>query len=172
LIDVIKNIARFISLLALQVLIFNPISVFDGIVTVHIYILFLLLLPLQVSGVLILLMAFITGLIADLFTGTIGLQTSAAVFLAGLRSFILPYIAPRDGYEITTKPSPNDLGWTWFLSYTVICTSGYFAWLFLFENFNFNLSINALSRTISSTIVTLIFINIIMLLNGPKSQKR
>ncbi len=88
----------FILLILLQVLLFNNIQ-FSGYVNPYVYIMFILLLPVEIPSWLLLIISFFTGLIIDLFTGTPGMHTSATVLAGFVRPYVLRIISPRDGYE-------------------------------------------------------------------------
>jgi len=170
--EILKNISRFLLLMLLQAWIFNHFYLFNGYVTVQIYILIILLLPFQLGGVSTLLLSFFIGLVADFFTGTMGLQASAAIALSGARVVLLKLIAPREGYEPGMNPLPSSMGWPWFITYSSILTVSYFIWLFLFENFSLNLSFNALTRAFFSSISSLILILSLVLFTDIKSSRR
>jgi hypothetical protein len=46
-----------------------------------------------------LITAFLLGITVDMFVDTPGVHTSASVFMAFVRPFVLRILAPRDGYE-------------------------------------------------------------------------
>ena len=83
-----KYVLLFIILIVAQLLIFNNIE-FSGYVNPYVYILFIILLPFETPKVLLLVLAFLMGLIIDLFLGTPGVHTSATVLMAFFRPFIL-----------------------------------------------------------------------------------
>ncbi|MGY6562274.1 MAG: hypothetical protein ACXITV_09210 [Luteibaculaceae bacterium] len=155
---ILENIARFVLLLLLQVFVFNHFYIFDGLVVLHIFILFILLLPFSLGPLVLLLLGFSAGILADFFTGTMGLQASAFTALAGARLILVKNIAPRDGYEINAKPLPQFLGWGWFLTYVSILTLFYYTWLFTVENFSFALFYSTVLKILLSTAFTIIFI--------------
>jgi rod shape-determining protein MreD len=82
----------FILLILFQVLLFNNIQ-FSGYVNPYVYIMFILLLPVEIPSWLLLLLSFATGLIMDFFSGSPGMHTSATVFAGFIR--IKGYISQR-----------------------------------------------------------------------------
>lgn len=76
---VVTNIFRFIALVLIQVLIMNKVN-FYGFLNPYIYILFILLLPFETPGWLLLVLSFSMGLTVDLFSGTLGLHAASSVF--------------------------------------------------------------------------------------------
>ena len=73
-----KYLTQFVILVILQLLIFNNIE-FSGYVNPYVYVLFILLLPFDTPKALLLILAFIMGIIIDLFMGTPGVHSSATV---------------------------------------------------------------------------------------------
>ena len=155
--DIAGHIGRFIILILAQVLILNSIQL-SGFINPFIYVLFILTLPVKISRILLLTIAFITGLAIDFFTNTPGLHAAATVCMAFFRPYILTSIAPRDGYEVDEKPSINKLGLNWFLSYSTIMVLIHHFALFYLEVFRFEDFFATLLRVFVSAIFTLVFI--------------
>ncbi|MDD3744123.1 MAG: rod shape-determining protein MreD, partial [Lentimicrobiaceae bacterium] len=74
----VKDILRFIVLVAVQVLILNQID-FGGYIDPALYLLFILLLPFEVPGWLLLIASFSLGFCIDIFSHSIGLHAAASV---------------------------------------------------------------------------------------------
>src|SRR5512133_234040 len=126
----------FILLFLLQILLFNNIQ-FSGYINPYIYIMFILLLPVEIPSWLLLILSFVTGLVMDLFSGTPGMHTSATVLAGFVRPYILRFTSPRDGYEPGVDPSMLIYGIRWFLFYSsLIILIHHFA-LFYLEVFRF-----------------------------------
>ena len=66
----------FILLILLQVLLFNNIQ-FSGYINPYVYILFILLLPVEIPAWILLLLSFAAGGIIDFFSGSPGMHASA-----------------------------------------------------------------------------------------------
>ncbi len=109
-----QTFLRFIILILLQVWVFNNIQ-FSGYINPYVYTLFILLLPFETPGWLLLLFAFATGLTIDMFTDTPGVHTSSTVFLAALRPVVIQAISSREAYESGAKPTVAYMGFLWFL---------------------------------------------------------
>ena len=152
-----RNIARFIFLILLQVWVLNNIQ-FSGYINPYMYVLFILLLPFETPGWLVLILSFFLGLSVDMFTDTIGMHASASVFMGFLRSFVLQSIAPRDGYEVGTYPRVFFYGLVWFLKYSLLLVFLHHLFLFSIEVFNFKTFHLVLFRTILSTLFTTLLI--------------
>jgi rod shape-determining protein MreD len=155
--QIIINIFRFIFLILLQVLVLNNMQ-FSGLVNPYLYILFILLLPFEIPGWILLVIGFLTGLSIDAFTDTLGLHTSATVLMAFLRPFILRIIAPRDGYDSGKSPNLNSFGLPWFLRYSIILIFAHHFVLFYLEVFRISDFFTTLLRIILSSLFTILLV--------------
>lgn len=157
------HIIRFIVLLLAQGLIINHFDIHPN---VHpmLYILFLLLLPIEWPAWLLMVIAFFYGLFMDAFTDTVGLHVSAMVFLAAVRPLVLRLFSPREGYEFGSEPGIHLLGARWFISYAAVCTFCHHFWFFMLEKFNFTDIGELFARTFLSTIATLVLLILVQYL--------
>ncbi len=147
----------FIILIFLQVLLFDNIQ-FSGYINPFVYILLILLLPVEISAWLLLIICFFTGLIIDSFTGTPGMHTAASVLTGFVRPYILRLISPHDGYEPGSIPSMNIYGFRWFLFYTVIIILIHHLALFYLEVFRLADFFRTLLRVLLSSLFSITFI--------------
>ena len=150
----------FILLILLQVLLFNNIQ-FSGYVNPYVYIMFILLLPVEIPSWLLLIICFITGLIVDFFSGSPGLHTSATVVVGFVRPHVLRLISPKDGYEPGSDPSMLTYGFRWFFSYTLLIVLIHHTTLFYLEVFRFMDFFRTLLRVLLSTMFSVTFILLI-----------
>ncbi len=126
------NLWRFLLLLAVQGLVLSDISYnTDGYVSILLYPLFILLLPIQMSVPLVVLAGFFAGITVDAFTGTFGLHASAGAFSGYARALLLERFAPQGGYT-GKEPiaSPAYFGWQWFLIVAAIFFALHLLWYF------------------------------------------
>nr|WP_297306694.1 rod shape-determining protein MreD [uncultured Flavobacterium sp.] len=165
--DLLINIFRFVSLLLLQVVLFNNIELF-GFVTPYPYILFILLYPLDWNRAGLITASFLLGLILDTFNNSGGVHAAACVTLAYFRE---PFLKFSFGisYEyhmmkITDKIS-NEL-----ITYLAISTIFHQIILYSLEIFSFNFILEILLRTLLSSILTLTFIIILIFLIKPTKK--
>jgi rod shape-determining protein MreD len=147
----------FILLLLLQVLLFNNIE-FSGYVNPYVYIMFILLLPVEIPSWLLLILSFATGLIIDFFTGTPGMHCASTVLAGFLRPYVLRIISPRDGYEPGADPSMVIYGFRWFLIYASIIVLVHHIALFYLEVFRFADFFRTLVRVLLSSLFSITFI--------------
>jgi len=158
-----QNIIRFFILVLIQVLLLNNIH-FSGFVNPYIYILFILLLPFETPGWLLILIGFFTGITIDLFSGTMGMHATATTFAAYARPFVLKVIAPRDGYESRTQPTLRYYDMAWIIRFSVILILIHHSSLFFIEVFRFSDFFYTILRIFLSSIFTFILIIISQLL--------
>lgn len=153
--NVIKFVLIFISLILLQVLVFNKISLF-GYATPFLYIYFILKLPVGMSRNIILVLGFLMGFIIDIFSNTPGVNAAATTFAAFLRRPIQSVMFTLDDYE-EQIPRLSLLGFT-FVKYTSLLVLIHHISLILLESFSFyNIQLQ-LIRILSSTVLTSIII--------------
>ena len=150
-----RYIISFILLLVLQVLVLNNIQL-SGFINPYLYVLFILILPFETPRWFLLLLAFSLGMVVDLFSHTPGMHTSATVFMAFLRPYVLEFISPRDGYETETYPILRYYGLSWFLKYTAILVLAHHLFLFYVEVFRFSDFFLTLGRALASSVFTII----------------
>lgn len=154
---VLNNFFRFLVLTLFQVFVLNNVQL-SGYINPYLYIIFILLLPLETPKSLLLIFAFIQGLTIDMFVQTPGMHAASCVLMAYLRPFVIGTISSKREYEPGIQPSIQDLGFVWFISYTGILTLAHHTILFFAEVFNFGEFLITIQRIIYSTIITLILI--------------
>ena len=154
---IIRFTLIFVLLIALQLLLFNNIQ-FSGYVNPYVYIMFILLLPVNISSWFILIISFITGLTVDLFTGIPGMHTSATLLAGFVRPFVLRILSPRDGYEASSDPSMFIYGFKWFFIYTLVIVLVHHLALFYLEVFRLTDFFRTFLRVMLSSFFSLSFI--------------
>jgi rod shape-determining protein MreD len=147
----------FIVLILVQVLVLNNIQ-FSGYINPFLYVLFILLLPFQTPVYLLLFLGFILGLSIDIFSNTPGIHSSATVFLAYIRPYVLELLSGRDSQEKGFSPRIKVLGLAWFLKYTVILVLCHHIFLFYVEVFTFSGAFYTLLRSLLSSVLSIILV--------------
>lgn len=150
----------FIVLVALQVLLFNNIQ-FSGYINPYVYLLFILLLPVEIPSWLLLVICFFTGIIMDTFSGSPGMHSFATVLAGFARPGILRVITVKEGYESGSTPSMAVYGFRWFLIYTVVMVLVHHTALFYLEVFRLSGFFRTLLRVILSSAFSIFFILLI-----------
>lgn len=154
----------FLLVTALQLLFFNNIQI-SGYINPYIYITFILLLPYNISGGLLLILGFLTGLTMDVFMNTYGVHSSATLFMAFIRPYVLQLLTDRSDMGQLGYPSLRNSGFEWFIKYSIILVFAHHLSLFLIESFSFSMLLSTIWRTILSTLVTVtsIFIGLLLI---------
>lgn len=155
--QILRYTITFIVLVLIQLLVCNNIQ-FSGYVNPFIYVLFILILPVEIPTWLLLILAFCTGFSIDLFIGTAGLHAFATVVAAYSRPAILRLNAPRDGYDSLRELSMVSYGFTWFLLYASMVVFIHHFVLFYLEVFRLTDFFSTLLRIIASTFFSIMFI--------------
>lgn len=151
-----RNIIRFIVLLLLQVLVFSHVSIGAYVYPV-IYIYFILLLPFDTKGWVLLLSAFFIGLGVDFFSNSLGMHAAASVFMAFFRPSVIRLLTANKESELGS-PGLKNSGFSWFLTYSVILVFLHHSMLFILEVFGFEDFKQTLLRIFLSTIATVVLV--------------
>ncbi len=148
-----QNIIRFFVLVLLQVMILNNIQL-SGYINPYLYVLFIIVLPFETPGWLVLLLAFILGIVIDIFSNTLGIHAAATVAMAYSRQHILHKIAPRGGFEMNSYPSIKNNGLWWFVKYAISLILIHHIILFYIEVFSFQFFFKTLFLALMNAIIT------------------
>ena len=161
------NIARFITLILAQVLVFNNIN-FLGYINPYIYILFIMLFSIKNNRLLFLCLSFLLGLTVDLFSDSGGVHAAACVTIAYIRPVLLKSSFGLIYEHQTIKFSSTDFGQR--LTYFSIIIFIHHLILFSLEIFNSSKVILILKKSLFSSIFTLILCLLITTLFSKKSK--
>ena len=151
-----KYAVMFISLVLIQVLIFNQVQ-FSGFFNPYVYVLFIILLPLSTPRYAILILAFALGLIIDIFSNSLGVHSAATVFIAYVRPLVIRLISNRED-DKNDYPGLNQNKLGWFINYVVIMVLIHHTLLFYLEVYTFANFFNTLYRVILSSLFSIIII--------------
>ena len=157
------NIIRFVALVTAQVLLINHIRL-GGYVHPYIYLIFVMLLPLNTPGWQLLLSGFGIGLVIDLFMGTLGMHAGATTLMAFCRPAIIRIVSGSQKLEMNREPNINQVGFPWFLRYTFVMVLVHNFTYFMLEGFSFHLVGQALLRILISVPVSVFLIIVVMYL--------
>jgi rod shape-determining protein MreD len=146
----------FVVLVLVQVLFLNQVQ-FSGFVNPYIYILFVLLLPINAPKYVMLISAFLLGLSVDVFSNTLGVHAFASVFIAYLRPLIIRLITNREE-DMADHPGLIQNGFMWFLKYTVLMVFIHHTVLFYIEVFSFSNFLGTLYRVLLSSLFSVFVI--------------
>ena len=150
----ILQIVLFFVYLILQVVLLKNLVLFNTSFC-FLYVAFILLLPVEMSNLRLMLIAFLLGISVDIFYNSLGLHTMALVLLAYLRNYWLATITPQGGYDIGTPPTLAANGLQWFLVYTLPLVFVHHLVLFFVEASGFTLFWYTMLKAISSLLFTM-----------------
>jgi hypothetical protein len=169
--NLIKHTGRFFILMAIQVVILNKIYL-GGYITPYIYPLFILMLPFDVKGWVLLISAFFSGLTIDMFSDSMGMHAAASVFMAFMRPFVIQFISTRTDFEPGTEPRVDSNGWGWIFLYTLLLIFLHHLALIFIEVFRIDDFFRILLRALLSTTFSVTIIMIGHLIMGHTSKSR
>ncbi len=151
--DSFKYIGYFVLLIVLQIFVFNNVQ-FSSYINPMVYVLFILILPFEIRGWLLLIVAFATGLSIDLFMNTLGMHASASVAMAFARPFVISFLSRRTDLEFKGKVLMGLTGIQWYAKYAFILVFVHHLILFYIEIFSFNHFFLTFLRVLLSTVFT------------------
>jgi hypothetical protein len=155
-------IAGFLYFLA-QVLIRKNLVLF-GVAFCFLYLMFIILLPMEVKTIPSLLIAFVMGLGVDMFYDTMGVHASALLLVGFVRSRWLRMLVPSGAYDEDMQPTMVNMGLQWFLSYSLPLVLIHHVVFFYVESLGTGLFFGSLQKIITSTIFVTIMSIIVQLL--------
>lgn len=170
---ILANLLRFLLLILLQVLVLDHLDVLNGYMVPYLYVLFLLMLPIEMPSWAQLAIGAITGLVMDFFTSTPGMHMSACVVLMYGRLNVLRLLAPREGYEFGARPTVPRMGLAWFTTYAGILILLHHLWLFFVELHRFDAFFGTFFRALLSALFTFSLCLLAQFLTaGPERARR
>ncbi|MCH6198473.1 rod shape-determining protein MreD [Aquiflexum sp. LQ15W] len=149
--------------LLFQILVLKNLVLF-GVAFCFLYVIYIILLPLDLKTIPVLLISFFLGLGVDLFYDTLGIHTASLLLIAFLRHRWLMVLVPTGGYEDDLQPSLLNMGFGWFLSYSIPLVLVYHILFFYIESLGTDLFITSLQKIIASVIFVLVMSIIVQLL--------
>ena len=169
--DILKYIFSFILFVLIQVLVVNQIHL-GWVVNPFLYIGFLILLPIETAGWLLLVLGFVLGITIDMFTNTPGMHAASSVLIAFIRPSLHRVMIPRDTFQPGTQPDVATFGIPWFLKYVIVMTLIHHAALFLLEAMSFQHVWVILVKAVGSSFVTILLLMLVQLFTlGNKKQR-
>lgn len=163
---VILNSIRFIVLILTQVVVLNHID-FLGYINPYLYVIFILLYPVNTNRLSFLFLSFILGLAIDIFSGSGGIHAAASVTIAFIRPVVLKFAFGSVYEHHTIKFKNVDFGAK--IIYFLMLILIHHLVLFSLEKFNFNNIILTLQKTLFSSIFTILLCIIVNILFSRKT---
>jgi len=126
------------------------------------------LLPIKWPKPIVLVLAFVFGIMMDMFYDSPGVHAGALVFMAYIRGLIFRIFEPSEGYAMDSKPMISNLGIGWFVSYASLALLIHHFAYFSLEAFSYVYMVEILLRTIFSFMASFVAIMIMMFITNPK----
>lgn len=168
--NISKLIIKIIIVTALQVLILKrmdfaipPYFSFQ----IFLYPILFTLVPLNFSRTFLLLFAAVYGLLIDMFYDSPGLHVAVCVFTAFMKKYILMWLEPRGGYK-TAFTYPSIMGYQWFSRLVLGLFIPHILIYCFLDAFTFNYFFITFSKFILSTIASLVFVIMYIIIFNPR----
>ncbi len=152
-----RFVVLFFGLVFVQVLLLNNVLL-GGYASPQVYVLFVLMLPVNVPGWLLLFSSFALGLVVDAFSDSLAIHTAATVFMAFCRPAMIRFFTGNMVLQGQEIPSFSIFGSFSLILYSLVLIFLHHISLFFLEVFNFGEFVQTLSRIIISTGLTLVFV--------------
>lgn len=165
--DILINIVRFVVLMFLQVLLLNNLNL-AGYINPYLYILFIILYPLDGHKGLLIFLSFLLGLSIDIFEDSGGVHAGACVFIAYIRPVVLKYsFGVSYEYNSVKIRKADPMGRFTYIASLVIMH--HFV-MFSLEIFSFKHLLLLLKSTLFSGLFTIVVVVCTMILFNRKSS--
>jgi rod shape-determining protein MreD len=168
--SIFKYILHFIFIILIQALVLNNIYLFN-LIHPYIYILFLLILPVNINRLVLLLISFGIGFILDIFSNIPGLHTSTMVFIGFLRPFVIKFIISEDVSEQNIEPHITTLGFRRYLIFALIMVFIHHSFIFFVQVLSIKEYIFTFYKIIINVFSTILIILIYEILFFYKKQE-
>ena len=151
------------QVIAFFIYLFYQVLILQNVVLFHtafcfLYILYLLLLPVETNPLVLMGIGFLMGFAVDMFYESIGLHAFACVLIMYVRNFWLNSMTPQGGYDNNSTPSLALGGVQWFIIYSLPLVFLHHAVLFFMEAGGFGMFWFTLWKIITSTFFTMLVI--------------
>lgn len=159
--DTLLHIVRFVILVLVQALILNHVN-FLGFLNPYIYIIFILLAPININRSLFISLSFLLGLSIDIFGDSGGIHAAACTVIAYFRP-----IALRSAFGLSYEFQTVKLSNVRFgerLAYVVLLVLTHHIVLFSLEIFNFSHILLIAKKTLLTSIFTIVITMLVLVL--------
>ncbi len=160
-----------VFLTLLQVTLLRNLVVFDY-ASCFIYILPLLIFPMETSLITLMFVGFALGISVDTFYDTQGIHAASCVLMMYFRPVVIRLLTPGGGYDAGTRLSPEELGWGWMLMYFIPLILMHHLALFFIEAGNVNMFWLTLGKALFSSLFTLTIILLVLYIRMPQKSSR
>lgn len=127
---IIRTILYVLICTGLHLLATREFAIF-GLAFCYLYVGAILFMPIESNSMLLMIGAFLLGLLVDSFYDSAGVHAGASVFMAFLRPQVLRFIKPPGGYEDYMEVSLPLMGPKWFFQYMLALLFGHHLMVFI-----------------------------------------
>ena len=157
-ISIIRHIISFILLGSFQVFVLNNLDI-SSYFNIQLFIMFLLLLPINTDIWLCITAGFVSGAIIDGLSNTYGIHAFCGTALGYFRYFYIKYSLDKEEIERGMTPNLRNISFTWHLIYILICSLFYHWLMYFMEAFQFSdFWANTLKATTSGISATVLIV--------------
>ncbi len=168
---IIRYILHVLILLFLQVFLFRDVALF-GVAFFFVHIGIVLLMPIEISLILSMIIAFVAGFLMDMFYDTMGLNAAAAVLVAFLRPRLVALFSVQGEINSMQEYSVASGGILWFFQYTLVSSFMFSAVLFIVEATSFSILVYAAFKIIMTSLFTASFLTLYSYLWASRTKRR
>jgi rod shape-determining protein MreD len=176
----VKFIVNFVIIMMVQVFVLNDIVIKSAITLYGVpafipllYPLILLLLPVNTPHWLTMVLGFVVGITMDYYSNTPGVHASACVLLGYVRPYLLNLFFQQNIKELgDTIPTLFRMGFRSFLLYILFALIIHHFYFYIIQIWSFKNSLLILSKTLLSTVLSIILIILSQLIFAKKEIRR
>ncbi len=150
-------IVLFLVAISLQIFVFNQI-VFLSLINPLVYIIFLMLLPIETPKIYVLLLAILLGVVMDWSMGAAGLNSIATIFVGFVRLNLFTIICGKERVLEGGVPSVSRLGMGDYISYMLLFIALHHVVYFAFEALTISNFLYIVLRMVTSMAATTLFV--------------
>lgn len=167
---IVQFILLFLALMVLQ-LVCNKIILFNVAMPVA-FIYLILRLPVNLHTGWVLTIAFVTGLVIDIFNNTPGMNALACTIVAAIRRPVFNTFVSRENDMNIPIPSVDSMGVGDYFKYMATIVTIYCALVFLIQAFTLHNILLTLARIAASSVLSIIIIFGLDTLVSTRREKR
>lgn len=156
----LKYILQMPLFLLIQIYILNEV-LFASYINPFIYLILLLIMPFKTPKWFLLFYAFVIGFLIDLFSGNLGMHSTACLLIALLKDPVSKITIPHNIIEENDELTIQKIGGKSFWLFSVILIFIHHLTLFVLEHASFDFLI--LLKVVLSTLITSIIISVTQL---------
>jgi hypothetical protein len=154
----------------IQIMFLKNLAIF-GMAFCFLYLLGILNLPVVIPPITLLLISFGLGLTIDVFYDTLGMNAAATTFVGFLRPYWLKIISPTGGYDDSNVPAISEMGIGWYVSYSLPLILAFSLVFFSADQWGSGTTYGVISKSVLSSIFSVILIIIVQLLFFERKNK-